>query len=125
MLLFCCRRHVDNGTCPDYNSSFYLALSPSSSATLTSYNCTDSSESDDDNADDYQWVEDACLDNHLLFFSAGECETNVTLWLRQDHVFEGSERLLFHVTNCSNCVSNVTGDAPVVINIDDRLDCKF
>ena len=70
-------------------------------------------------------MEDACIDSLHLSFPPGQCETSVSVWLRQDLVLEGSERLLLYLTNCSNCVSNVSLAQPMEIVIDDTRDCEL
>ena len=112
------RRQVDNGTCPGYESSFSLTLSPTSTATLTTSNCSEIDGSE-------VWTEDACIDSLQLSFSPGECETSVSVWLRQDLVLEGPETLLLYITDCSNCVSNISQSQPMGIVIDDTHDCEF
>ena len=108
---------MDNGTCPEYESSLSLSLSPSSNATLATSNCTDSDSG-------YQWTEDACIDSLHLLFAPGQCEVSVSVRLRQDFVLEGPESLLLYATNCTNCVSNVSLNQPMEIFIDDTQDCE-
>ena len=109
------RRRLDNGSCPDYESRFSLSFSSSSTATITTTtNCSSSSG----------WTEDVCVDSLDLSFPPGVCSVATTVELGQDEVFEGRESLLVYVANCSNCVSNVTSAQPVLVTIDDTLDCE-
>ena len=113
---------MDNGTCPGYESNFTLAVSPASNATLSTSNCGSGINGENEGA---LWTEDACIDSLDLSFLPGQCETSVMVRTRQDFVLEGPEQLLLHVTNCSNCVSNVSLAQPMEIIVDDTLDCEF
>ena len=101
---------MDNGTCPGYESNFTLGFS-SSNATVTS-SCND------------QWKGDVCIDFVNLSFPPGNCSLSVTMEIAQDNDYEGPEDLLLYVANCSNCVTNITSDHPLIITINDDKDCK-
>lgn len=106
------RRHVDNGTCPNYESSFSLGFSPLSNATFST-SCSS------------QWIGDACINTTDLSFPPGSCSLTVVMEVAQDRVFETWEQLLLYITNCTNCASNVTSLQPIQIIIDDADDCKY
>ena len=102
---------MDNGTCPGYESSFFLGFSPSMNATLST-NCSS------------QWTGDACIDSLDLSFPPGSCSLTVEIEVAQDSVLETREQILMYIANCTNCASNVTSSEPIQIVIDDTDDCK-
>lgn len=112
LLFLSSRRRVDNGTCPNYESTFSLGFSSSTNATIN-MSCSN------------QWTGDACIDALDLYFPPGHCSLTVRMELAQDQTFETREQLLMYITNCSNCISNVTSTQPVEIIIDDTDDCKY
>lgn len=71
-----------------------------------------------------QWTGDACIDTLSVSFPPDNCSVTVEMELAQDQIFEAREQLLMYITNCSNCVSNITSKQPVEIIIDDTDDCE-
>lgn len=113
---------MDNGSCPNYESSFSLSFSPTSSATITTTNC--SSSSNNSNDDGGRKIGDACIESPHITFPPNVCSVTVAIELEQDKVFESREQLFMYITDCSNCVSNITNTRPITIIIDDTQDCE-